>query len=595
MAQMLISKLGGLLNRRIYYLPLARNSRLSVADADAIRTMCEECKSNRGILLLQPEHILSFKLMGLGASIAGKTHLATSLLSTQAFFDSTARDIMDESDENLGVRNELIHTMGTSRLIEGAPQRWHIHQVILGLVPSFASQVKQAFPQSVDIQKSGNSSFPRIRLMKDDATRRLLELIAHHVSEHGLPGIPIQGQAPYLRQSIVRYITKPDLSTAEIDEVQKSMIWSPDTRRSLLVARGLIACKLVAFVFESKRYRVNYGLDPSRASRTKTAVPFRSKDTPSPRSEYSHPDIVILLTLLSYYIRGLTDEEMTDAFIHLLNSDQADIQYRDWVSTADSSLPVIFHQLAGISLKDRTTCINEISPSLRYSKGAVDYYVSNLVFSKELRVYPQKTSASSWDLAAAKTHPMTGLSGTNDAARLLPISMEHLNLPKQRHTDAEVLGLLLKEETNIEELPPRATPTLSDAEHMLHTVRNLENSTIPVILDVGAQVLDRNNREVAQLWLESSSLENVKAVVYFEDEQLSVIDRTGYIEALNASPYGKMLHCCLVYIDDEHTRGTDLKLPDDYRAAVTLGANLTKDRLVQAWYVNLAYFFGTYY
>ncbi|PSN58809.1 hypothetical protein BS50DRAFT_682614 [Corynespora cassiicola Philippines] len=44
----------------------------------------------------------------------------------------------------------------------------------------------------------------------------------------------------------------------------------------------------------------------------------------------------------------------------------------------------------------------------------------------------------------------------------------------------------------------------------------------------------------------------------------------------------KQLDVCLVYLDESHTRGTDLKLPRDYRAAVTLGANLTKDRLVQA-------------
>ncbi|KAE8440619.1 hypothetical protein EG329_007021 [Mollisiaceae sp. DMI_Dod_QoI] len=39
---------------------------------------------------------------------------------------------------------------------------------------------------------------------------------------------------------------------------------------------------------------------------------------------------------------------------------------------------------------------------------------------------------------------------------------------------------------------------------------------------------------------------------------------------------------CLVYLDESHTRGTDLKLPSHYRAIVTLGPDLTKDRLAQA-------------
>ena len=38
---------------------------------------------------------------------------------------------------------------------------------------------------------------------------------------------------------------------------------------------------------------------------------------------------------------------------------------------------------------------------------------------------------------------------------------------------------------------------------------------------------------------------------------------------------------CLVYFDEAYTRGTDLKLSTKYRAAVILGPNLTKDRLVQ--------------
>jgi hypothetical protein len=38
---------------------------------------------------------------------------------------------------------------------------------------------------------------------------------------------------------------------------------------------------------------------------------------------------------------------------------------------------------------------------------------------------------------------------------------------------------------------------------------------------------------------------------------------------------------CHIYLDESHTRGIDLRLPQHYRAAVTLGANLKKDKLVQ--------------
>ncbi len=95
MLDTLISKLSGWLGRRIYQMPFSRNLQLSKADADAIRELCEDCVSNRGIMLVQPEHILSFKLMGIECAATGKSELGTSLLHTQAFLDQTTRDIVD--------------------------------------------------------------------------------------------------------------------------------------------------------------------------------------------------------------------------------------------------------------------------------------------------------------------------------------------------------------------------------------------------------------------------------------------------------------------------------------------------------------------
>lgn len=40
-------------------------------------------------------------------------------------------------------------------------------------------------------------------------------------------------------------------------------------------------------------------------SRAKLAIPFISKDVPSPASEFAQPDIVIGLTVLAYRYEGL--------------------------------------------------------------------------------------------------------------------------------------------------------------------------------------------------------------------------------------------------------------------------------------------------
>lgn len=66
-----------------------------------------------------------------------------------------------------------------------------------------------------------------------------------------------------------------------------------------------------------------------------------------------------------------------------------------------------------------------------------------------------------------------------------------------------------------------------------------------------------------------------------DEDELSVLDRKGCVELFQTSSFSSRLDECLVFLDEAHTRGTNLVLPKDYRAAVTLGAGVTKDKLVQ--------------
>lgn len=194
-----------------------------------------------------------------------------------------------------------------------------------------------------------------------------------------------------------------------------------------------------------------------------------------------------------------------------------------------------------------------------------------------MKEFPQKLSASGWDIGAIKTHPVTGFSGTNDTLHLLPLAVRHLDLPSQSHTNALVLKYLLQEETSVEALPPRSET--SDTQHLLSVVIRMQPE-VRVILDCGASILEQNNQEVAETWLGICHA-SVQAVVFFADEELSVMDRAGRTEPLQTSPFAQQLDVCLVYLDEAHTRGTDLKLPRHYRAAVTLGQGLVKDKLTQ--------------
>jgi Protein of unknown function (DUF3638)/Protein of unknown function (DUF3645) len=589
MFQMLVSKLGGLLDRRVYHMPFSRALRLGEAEANAIGSIYRDCMANGGILFVQPEHILSFKLMGLECLILGKETVGRSLLSTQEFFDTSSRDIVDESDENFSVKFELIYTMGMQRPVELSPERWICIQQVLDLVKLFAPSVEKEFPLSMEVNERWPGSFPRTRVLRPDAQQRIFGRVVKHICETGFNGFPIARQPEAVRQAVFRYITEPDLTADEIARVENQGpggFWADTTSNTLLLLRGLIAGGVFAFAFGQKRWRVNYGLDATRQPRTKLAVPYRAKDNPSPRSEFSHPDVVIVLTSLSYYYGGLENDDLFLAFGHLLKSDQADIEYQAWVKDAPG-LPSAFRQLAGINLKDRFQCIEQVIPPLRYAKSAIDYFLAHIVFPKEMKEFPHKLSASGWDIGQIKTHPTTGFSGTNDSRKTLPLSVEHLDLQQQKHTNALVLEYLLQLENSVALMPPRGDASSSDAELLLGMVTKME-PPVQVILDVGAQILELSNLEVAREWLKiMPDHDRTQAVVFFNDsDELSVLDHKGHIEPLQTSSFAKQLDVCLVFLDEAHTRGTDLRLPEYYRAAVTLGANLTKDRLVQGKSAN---------
>ncbi|CAI6342345.1 unnamed protein product [Periconia digitata] len=580
MLEMLISKLGGLLDRRIYHMPFSRALRPSPAEAKAFGKIYRDCMEQRGVLLVQPEHILSFKLMCIESLITGNEALGRSLLSTQQFFDTQSRDIVDESDENFSVKFELVYTMGAQKPIELSPERWNLVHNVLSLLPQYSKQIKALQPSSIEVDDRWEGRYPRIRILGSDAEARLLDLVATHICKLGSPVLAINRLSESEQDAILRYIRHAKPSPDDIERVKTGKSWAV-IQDTLMLLRGLIAGGVLRFVLRLKRWRVNYGLDCNRLPRTKLAVPYRSKDSPSPRSEFSHPEVIVALTSLTYYYGGLSDEELFDTFSHLLKSDQKDAEYSDWVRDL-KAMPKAFRLLSGVNIKDRQQCKNEVFPLLRFSKGAIDYFLSYTVFPKEMKEFPEKLSASGWDMAAVKPKPTTGFSGTNDSRHVLPLTMKHLDLREQKHTNALVLAYLLQDENSLVLLPPQSGSKTSTAETLLGIVNGMDANT-RVILDVGAQILELNNLEVAETWLSMSNPETSRAVVFFDhNEELSVLDRSGRVESLQASAFAKHLEDCLIYLDESHTRGTNLKLPKNYRAAVTLGASLTKDRLVQA-------------
>ncbi|OCK74911.1 hypothetical protein K432DRAFT_447027 [Lepidopterella palustris CBS 459.81] len=589
MLHTLAMKLGGLLNRQVYTLPASRQLRPTKEEGEQIMALCKECGTNGGVLLLQLDHILSFKLLGLETVIAGHDEVGARITKAHYAFENLSRDIVDETDEIFNVKFELTYTMGSQNALEFSPQRWKIVQGILGVVVKAIPVIQKSHPDGLEVILPVQESlpqdlqtqfrgFPRIRIMRKSAGTALLEEVSQRICEGGLEGYSsLAHQSPELQGAIRRYITQPELDATDLAKI-KNRFNSESTYQPLLLLRGLIAGGILVFALQYKRWRVNYGLDQKRHPPTGLVVPYRAKDSPALRAEFSQPEVVVVLTCLSYYYRGLMDSELFRTFEHLLVSEQRQDEYDNWRSSSPSNLP----PLDCVNIKDTEQCIKEIFQHLRYVKIVIDYYLSNIVFPKEMREFPKKLSASGWDLTGARMQPVTGFSGTNDLKCLLPLSIHHLDQPEQQHTNASVINCILRPENSVRMMVSDSQENQSMADFLLKAVAGSEPK-IQVILDVGAQILDYANLDVAKKWLEIVPPCDAEAVIVFDDnDELIVVTRNGRTEPLRMSPYLKKVQSCLVFLDEAHTRGTDLRLPDYYRAAVMLGPNLAKDKLVQA-------------
>ncbi|KAL2888634.1 hypothetical protein HOO65_030135 [Ceratocystis lukuohia] len=585
MLETLLTKLGGLVNRRVFQMPYSRGLVTTESQAQLLLRLLQDCQNVGGVLLVQPEHLLSLKLAGIQAKLS-QSPCADTLVSIQDFMNNKSRFLVDESDENFSVKFELIYTIGNQRPIDNSPQRWFTIQEVLGLVAAHIGTVQERFPQSVEISQDKAGSFPRVRILEANAMQFLVEKVAKDVCNKGIASFSIITQPASRRELAEKYLLDINISASDVTEVEKTFSdgkYTDQIFSALLLLRGLFSMGVLAFGLMKKRWRVDYGLDASRTPKTRLAVPYRAKDSPSARAEFSHPDAVMILTSLSYYYGGLSDDELFQCFSMLKLGNEPETVYVLWIDKL-VGIPDCFRSLSGINLEDRSQCIQMVFPHLKYSKSIIDFFLSNIVFPREMREFPERISASGWDLSEVKTNPTTGFSGTNDSRDLLPLDIIQYDRESLKGTNALVLSYLLRPETGVHVMPRKMPHSIdSDAVILLKAVTQM-TPPVRVILDVGAQILELDNEDVAREWLSMIPEDaRTQAVVFVNaKDELTVVNREGVVEPLQTSHFAAQLDVCLVFLDEAHTRGIDLKLPTNYRAAVTLGAGLTKDRLTQA-------------
>ncbi|XP_047144363.1 uncharacterized protein LOC105847900 [Hydra vulgaris] len=584
----LVDKLGGLLNKRVYVVPCRRDIIINPLKFLSIH---QECLKQRGLILTTPEYRLSLDLKTL-EHCRKNSDDAEQLYELRCWLRKYARDVLDETDEILNVKYQVVYTLGEQLLVDGGELRWIVPQAILRLVNKFAKDLLETFGNDCieyyDRKTCCADSFSHIRFLSTNATmyKHLCSLIADSILNNEIPEVSVAAKLEQKDKVVARiFITSNDVSFPDVNKrLSELFVMNSILKEELLILRGILCFEVLHMALQ-KRWRVNFGVNLMNPV-SKMAVPFRAKDVAAERTEFGHPDMAIVLTQISYYMSGLDDDQLDEVFKYLEKCTYKDVEYERWIEAIGiGNVPKDLHVLNGANL-DNVEQKEKLYSLLRNSMNVVNFWLNRFVYPREAKQFPYRISTSAWDLCLSKNtfgngteKCTTGFSGTNESELLLPLTIKSNDLPQTQGTNAMVLSYLLQSENNTYYHYSSRKKTLDDC-----ILNKMVETGARVLIDVGALMLQMDNKNVSLKLLKKYSTNfSVSAAVYFDkDDRLMVIDRKDCVCPFSISPYSHRLDCCVFYIDDIHTRGTDLRFPFNTLACVTLGKGLTKDRLIQA-------------
>jgi hypothetical protein len=247
--------------------------------AKTVRNLFEKCVAECGVLVVQPEHILSLKLLHINSVLerhgnGDDDSISGELDVLQDWLSNVSRDVLDESDELLHVRYQLIYSAGNQVPVDDKANRWTTIQQVFSRLQAHALELHASFPMmiAVDTRLRG---FPIIRILNSAIFQRISSLIIDDALAGRLSNLLLDVLPPPIQEAARRFMTQ-----TEVSDVDHTLILSYCTEKAvfngILLLRGLLMDGegILGFVLKERRWRVDYGLDPKR---TLLAVPYRAK------------------------------------------------------------------------------------------------------------------------------------------------------------------------------------------------------------------------------------------------------------------------------------------------------------------------------
>jgi Protein of unknown function (DUF3638)/Protein of unknown function (DUF3645) len=588
---------------KVFLLPFCRDVELDTNRLCAMTRLVEQCRQNRGVFIVAPEHRLSLELKEIELYRSGELDLGEKVHKLCHSFGW--QDVLDESDELLHHRFQLIYACGSVAELPESTHRFQATQLLFRCLredatartwinkhPEFITLEEQVGLQSYRYCEA----FPVLRLNMQLAQRQVLSDFYGILADSLILNPPVEldwlRDHP-LQKDIRAVVVEPALPVDSLARLSKCH------QDDILALRGLLAGGIFVHCLQ-KRHRVDYGI---ARGKKRVAVPFRGADVPARRAEFAQADCAIVLSCLAYYYSdGLDETQVHQAFeaLLVLGKEARRKHYHAWF---DLVKPRMQHDLASEDV-NKLDCIEKIDLSnTRQFRKLVNYFQRNMktinfwlnscVFPDEMQYYPQRLTGTAWNLAESSGDGVIGFSGTNDNHRILPQQVKQFfqNSDSSKTDDAVTLvwkklistnGLMLSRILH-HTSECRELPMTSPHSALLNIIKQNADA-VHAIVDSGALFAGFDNLEIAKLLLEHLPV-SFPGIVFFDDSeaivgQWKVLERSGRLLPKDQSPIVESN--AFAFFDEPRCRGSDLKLDKKAVALLTLGKKMCKDKFMQA-------------
>jgi Protein of unknown function (DUF3638)/Protein of unknown function (DUF3645) len=580
---------------RLYELPFHRNRDLSEADYTLVSQTLRECFDNGGCLVVAPDHRVSLQLKRYELSSESHVRLLSDLGSEFIV------DIFDEVDEAQHFRWHLVYAIGKPAALPAGRTRWICAEIVLDLLldPPVGTELARLLADNEILERTEtemegfSGRVIGIRFLAGPALESAKPLLSSLLAEELFSSVV--GGARAVAEGLIwisNYVRDLDSASTTMfraqfvaavsdpfSEVNFDSALSEGQMETVFALRGFLAHSVV-FSCLKKRPLVDFGLrDLSSLSRTRLAVPYRSCDTPAPRAEFSHPDLAIVLTLSTYYCVGLSAGQLRNAVQQLLRCGRSEQQreYATWIEYTDGPPDDAIDSVEKLDLTSEHQ-FALLRRTFGFNRPAINFFLNRVVFPHDTRQFSKELTSSAWDLATPTT---IGFTGTNELARLLPISTrsEATGADALDATDGMMLDLLVRHSLDVDVfcLGDVSQPEANQSRTWQRVLAHAIDVRAGALIDVSGLLAGASNREAARYLV--SELHEHACTFFDQDEGKWFTMTEEETVPLNRSPLPT--HDTFALFDQTHCRGSDLHLKPDCVGLITLGPGLRKDQLAQ--------------